>query len=454
MGILTLKQAAAWCGGTVDKKYENVTFFGASNDTRTLSHGQLFVVLQAARDGHDFISAAMEKGAAAVLCSRRMGDYPAIYVDDPRIALGQIAAGERQRLGAKVIGITGSVGKSTTKEMIASVLETTYKIGKTPVNHNNDIGMPMAILGMEEGIQIAVLEMGMNHFREMAYLSKIGRPDLAVIVNIGTAHIEFLGSQEGIRQAKLEILEGMPRNGKLFLNGDDPFLCNPEQTIRQSITYFGTRGECHVRCTEVQEHDGAMQFQVTSPVGNFPVTLGQEGMHYVIDAMAAIAIGLELGVTPENIRAALSHFHNLSGRQETLKVGKLTIIKDCYNAGPESMDAALKVLGAKPGRRIAVLGDMLELGDCANAEHYKVGRTAAANADMVFAFGSEAPQVVVGCVTGGMDPAKARAFESREEMALQLSRAAKDGDVMLFKGSHGMHLEKVLETFTELYKNK
>lgn len=454
MGKITLKQAAAWCGGTVDKKYEDVTFFGAGNDTRTILPGQLFVVLRAARDGHEFIPAAIQKGAAAVLCSRRVGDYPAIYVDDPRIALGKIAAAERQRLGAKVVGITGSVGKSTTKEMIASVLETTFRIGKTPVNHNNDIGMPMAILGMQEGIEVAILEMGMNHFREMAYLSRIGQPDLAVIVNIGTAHIEFLGSQRGICQAKLEILEGMRPEGKLFLNGDDPFLTNPEQTIRQHVTYFGTRPENAVRCTDIKPLDGAMAFQVTQGSLSFPVLLGQEGMHYVLDAMAAISVGLELGVTPANIQKALSLFHNLSGRQEVLKANGMTIIKDCYNAGPESMDAALKVLGGKSGRRIAVLGDMLELGDCANAEHYKVGRTAAANADAVYVFGMFAPQVVTGCITGGMASGKVRAFTSREEMAGALSRLAKPGDTLLFKGSHGMHLEKVLDAFLEFEENK
>lgn len=453
MGVITLKQAAAWCGGTVDEKYEGVTFFGAGNDTRTLAPGQLFVVLQAARDGHDYIPAAMEKGAAAVLCSRRVGDYPAIYVDDPRIALGKIAGAERLRLRPKVVGITGSVGKSTTKEMIASVLETTYRIGKTPVNHNNDIGMPMAILGMREDIEVAVLEMGMNHFREMAYLSHIGRPDLAVIVNIGTAHIEFLGSQEGICQAKLEILEGMPPDGDLILNGDDPFLCNPGQTIHQPITYFGTREECQVRCTNVQTLDGAMSFTVEAPGCSFPVTLGQEGMHYVCDAMAAIAVGLKMGVSPENIQLALSHFHNLSGRQETLKIGQITVIKDCYNAGPESMDAALKVLGSKPGRRIAVLGDMLELGDCANAEHYKAGRTAASNADIVYAFGPESERVISGCLTGGMLPTRVRSFQNRGEMALQLSRIVNPGDTLLFKGSHGMHLELVLDEFLEFLKN-
>ena len=195
MANITLKQAAAWCGGTVEEKYENVEFFGANNDTRIIKEGQLFIVLQGARDGHDFIPMAMEKGAAAVLCSRKVGDYPAIYVDDPRIALGQIAREELKRIGCKTVGVTGSVGKSTTKEMISTVLESTYRIAKTPANHNNDIGMPMAVLSMPLDTEVAVLEMGMNHFREIAYLSEIARPDVGVIINVGTMHIALLGSR-------------------------------------------------------------------------------------------------------------------------------------------------------------------------------------------------------------------------------------------------------------------
>ena len=253
MGKLTLKQAALWCGGQVDPKYEDVEFFGANNDTRLIQPGQLFIVLQGARDGHDFIPMAMEKGAAAVLCSRKVGDYPAIIVDDPRIALGDIAREERKRIGCKVVGITGSVGKSTTKEMIATVLESTFRTHKTPVNHNNDIGMPMAVLAMPEDTEVAVLEMGMNHFREMAYLSSIGQPDVAAIVNIGTMHIEHLGSIEGIRQAKLEILEGMAADGKLILNGDDTMLKQLPETPVQAVTYFGTGDNSAVRAEEIQE---------------------------------------------------------------------------------------------------------------------------------------------------------------------------------------------------------
>ena len=241
MATITLGQAAAWCGGRIDPKYAEVTFLGANNDTRKLEPGQLFIALTGQRDGHDFVPAAMEKGAAAVLCSREVGDIPAIIVEDTRKALGDIARGERQRIGMKVVGVTGSVGKSTTKEMIAAVLSKTYRVSKTPANHNNDIGMPMAVLAMSEDTQVAVLEMGMNHFREIAYLASIAQPDVAVIINIGTMHIEHLGSMEGILKAKLEILEGMPADGAIILNGDDPLLWNQREELNDRAVYFGVR---------------------------------------------------------------------------------------------------------------------------------------------------------------------------------------------------------------------
>ena len=447
MANITLRQAAAWCGGTVEEKYADVEFFGANNDTRLLQPGQLFIVLQGARDGHDFIPAAMEKGAAAVLCSRKVGDYPAIYVDDPRKALGDIARQELRRIKAKVVAVTGSVGKSTTKEMIAAVLGSTYKISKTPANHNNDIGMPMAILAMPMDTEVAVLEMGMNHFREIAYLSNIAHPDVAVIINIGTMHIEYLGSQIGIRQAKMEIVEGMTSNGMLLLNGDDTLLRYLDQKPQQRITYFGASEGCDVRAFDVRQEDEKLCFRVTAGKLSFPVELSLEGEHFVGDAMAAISVGLKMAVPYERIRESLASFRNMSGRQEIFKAGDVTIIKDCYNAGPESMAAALGVLGNRPGRRIAVLGDMLELGDCAQAEHYKVGRIAAEKADMVFAYGPFAGRVIDGTLTGGMPETMGRAFEDREEMARALKRAVKPGDVLLFKASHGMHLELVLEAF-------
>ena len=447
MGRITLKQAARWCDGYVDEKYADVTFLGACNDTRELQPGQLFVALQGMRDGNDFVPAAMASGAAAALCTRRMGDYPAIYVSDTRLALGDIARGERQRLGMKVVGITGSVGKSTTKEMVAQVLGGTYRTEKTPVNHNNDIGMPMAILAMPEDTQVAVLEMGMNHFREMAYLSSIARPDVALILNIGTMHIENLGTMEGIRQAKFEIVEGMGPAGELVLNGDDTMLRNLPDMLRQKITYFGKDSGCAVRWLDARQEEEALCFRVETRDTSFPVEIHLEGLHFIPDAMAAVSVGLLLGVPPQTISDQLKKFRNLSGRQEILQVGGYTIIKDCYNAGPESMAAALQVLGTKHGRRIAVLGDMLELGTSAQAEHYRIGRLAVESTDMVLAYGPNAPRVRSGCITGGMPDSRCRAFQDKDELLSVLRRFARPGDVILFKGSHGMHMETVLEAF-------
>ena len=447
MARITLRDAAQWCGGTVEEKYADVAFVGAGNDTRSLQPGQLFIALQGARDGHAFIPAAMERGAAAVLCSRKVGDYPAIITKDPRRALGDIAREALKRIGAKVVAVTGSVGKSTTKEMIASVLSSTYRVSKTPANHNNDIGMPMAILDMPENTEVAVLEMGMNHFREIAYLSGIAHPDVAVIINVGTAHIEFLGTQQGIRQAKLEILEGMTPQGMLLLNGDDTMLRCLDMVPKQRITYFGASEGCDVRALDVSQSEGVLRFRVEAGRLTFPVEMRLEGEHYVSDALAAVTVGLKLGVHPDRIRRQLDAFQNMSGRQEIFEAKGCTIINDCYNAGPESMAAALNVLGNRPGRHIAVLGDMLELGDCAQAEHYKIGRIAAEKADLVFAFGPHAGRVLDGTITGGMPESMGRAFDSREELAIALKRAVKPGDVILFKASHGMHLEKVLEAF-------
>ena len=446
MANITLRQAAAWCGGTVEEKYADVRFLGACNDTRVLKPGQLFVALHGARDGHDFIASAMEKGAAAVLCTRMMGDYPAIYVSNPRLALGEIARRERMRIGMKVVGVTGSVGKSTTKEMVASILATTYRTAKTPANHNNDIGLPMAILEMPEDTEVAVLEMGMNHIREMAYLSRIARPDVAAIVNIGTMHIEHLGSVEGIRQAKMEILEGMEPDGKLILNGDDPMLRNLPERPTQPITYFGTDASCNLWATDIVQEE-LLRFTVRAGEESLPIAMNVEGLHYVSDAMAAVTVGLTLGVPDAKVAEGLAMFRNMAGRQELLQAKGVTILKDCYNAGPESMEAALKVLGSKSCRRVAVLGDMLELGSSTQAEHYRVGRIAAEKADLVLAYGPNAERVVGGCLTGGMTELTAQAFTEQEKIVAAMERLIKPGDYILVKGSRGMRMENILDAF-------
>ncbi len=446
MNGITLEQAAFWCGGVIDPKYKDNTFFGASNDTRKIAPGQLFVALKDVRDGHDFIPMALEKGAGAVLCTHAEGDFPAIVVEDTRKALGDIARGYRNSLQVKVVGITGSVGKSTTKEMTAAVLSRKYKVGKTPVNHNNDIGMPMAILGMERDVQIMVLEMGMNHFGEMSYLTSIAQPDIAVIVNIGTMHIEHLGSREGILKAKLEILQGLRPGGAVIFNGDEPLLWNLRESVSPIPRYFAMENtQAQIVGRDYVQSPGESGFQVEGERGAFSVRLPLEGKHMVMDALAAVGVAELLDVPVEDVARALSDFESMDGRQQIFSACGCTIIKDCYNAGPESMAASLGVLKNYPGRRIAVLGDMLELGGCAPIKHFEVGQLAGGCCDLLLALGQFAPQMARGAMVGGLEDQKSIACASMEELGQRLKALVQPGDTLLFKGSRGMRMERALE---------
>lgn len=451
MANITLGQAARWCGGKVEPQYENVAFSGANIDSRKIAPGELFVAIVAARDGHDFIPSAMERGAAAVLCSRPVPGVPAILVEDTRLALGRMAAGYLRQMGAKVVGVTGSVGKSTTKEMIYAVLKETYRVSKTPENHNNDLGLPAAVLAMESDTQVAVLEMGMSHFGEIAYLSELAQPDIGVIVNIGTMHIENLGSQEGILQAKLEITKGMKPDGKLILHGDDPYLWDCQTPMPKQ--YFGEKNPaCEVRAEQVREENGTVGFTVAAGEKHFAVSLPLEGRHYVPDALAAVSVGLTLQVPPETIAYALAHFQTMAGRQEIFTVCGCTVISDCYNAGPESMAAALGVLGNRQGRKIAVLGDMLELGAHSADAHETVGILAADKADMLLCFGPESERTVRAARAAGMS--QAWHYESHAALSEALTALHRTGDVLLFKGSRGMKMELCLEQFIRAVRNE
>ena len=380
--MLTLKQVAQWCDGSVAPEFANLEITGVSTDTRSIKPGELFIALQGdSYDGHIFVRQALEKGAGAVLTHKQMGPgVPAVFVDDTLEALGALARGYRASHSCQVIGITGSVGKTTTKEMIADILATTYRTCRTRGNHNNNVGLPLSILQIEPDCEMAVMEMGMNHFREMSYLTSIARPNVALINNIGTMHIEHLGSREGILSAKMEILEGLMPGGKAIFNGDEPLLWNQREQLSEKPIYFGIENPaCDIVATNIVQADGGMYFRVTGIGQEFDVFVPAEGMHIVYDALAAITVGLAENVRPERIQSALSRFRNTGSRQSIYERAGFTIIEDCYNAGPESMKAALDVLGEHrgEGRRIAALGDMLELGTCSIAEHYRLGRLAA-----------------------------------------------------------------------------
>ena len=454
MKELTLKQIADWCGGKVSARFEHLRVSRMQSDSRKVRSGDLFVALKGAKaDGHDFAETAINHGAVAALVSRPISEkLPSIEVEDTLRAYGDIAAGYRKLTGVKVVGITGSVGKTTTKEMTASVLEAAYHTAKTEGNHNNNLGLPMTIMDMPENTEVAVLEMGMNHSGEMEYLSSIARPDLAIITNIGTMHIEHLGTREGILQAKLEIMRGMPDDGAGVFNGDEPLLWNIRAIGKHKKYYYGIENHaCDVTATDIVELDDGVRFVVHGFGQQFELFVPMLGRHAVYNALAATTVGLLLGVKAEKIQARFSSFHNTGMRQKIYVKNGVTIIEDCYNAGPESTEAALDVLaGIKTdGRRIAVLGDMLELGNRSAAEHYRIGRLAVGKADLLLTYGEHSVRTLTGAITGGMNPKNTDHFDTHEDMAHMLKMRVSEGDVVLFKGSRGMRMEKVLQLFLD-----
>ena len=442
--MITLKQAAAWCQGSVLPEYEPVCFEGMETDSRLVQPGQLFTALRAARDGHDFIGKAMASGAAAALGERQLPGVPMLVVPDSRRGLQQIAAGWRRTLtGTRFIGLTGSVGKTTTKEMTAACCAALFRTQWTQKNYNNDLGVPRTLLDLRPETEIAVVEMGMNHFGEISLLTGLTRPDIAVITNIGTMHVENLGSREGICRAKLEILEGLAPDGTAVLNGDEPLLRAAAPACK--TLWFGLGPDNDLRAEEIRPTESGVSFTAVGFGRRIPVELPVPGRHYVMNALAAMLAAHCVGVPPEVSAERLRQFENTGNRLRISREKGYSIIADCYNAGPESTAAALAVLRDRPaeGRRIAVLGDMLELGSFAPAAHRKVGEEAAAAADLVLAYGPLARELAAAAGE------KARHFDSREALLEALQAAARPGDLILFKASHGMHLEQVLEAFIQ-----
>ena len=451
MKELALKQLAQWCEGTLQPAEAVGTITGMQHDSRAVKPGDLFVALPGERvNGHDYVENAWKAGAVAALVDHPVDcGIPQIVVEDTLKAYGDIARAYRMDLGVSVVAITGSVGKTTTKEMISCVLSGKYRVSKTQGNHNNNLGLPMTVMDMPADTQVAVLELGMNHFGEMSYLTSIARPDIVVITNIGTMHIEHLGTREGILKAKLEIMEGIRSEGVAVFNGDEPLLWNLREGTHRRV-YFGIENErCDVVAEDIRQIDGGVYFTAKGFGQEFQVFVPQEGRHMVYNALTAIAVGLLKGISPESIQYQLGLFRNVGMRQNIFEENGFTIIEDCYNAGPESMEAALRVLREHKteGRRIAVLGDMLELGSRAMAEHYRVGRLAAAATDLVMAYGTHSARIVTGAITGGMSPKRTLHFEEKEDMAKTLKRMAKPGDVILFKGSQGMRMWEVMNLF-------
>ncbi len=454
--FMSVSDVCAATGGILESGNPEIVFSGISTDARTIKPGDLFIALKGARfDGHDFIGDAAGKGAAGVLVSRAddgtlsaiPGSGAAIRVRDTIKALGDLAAWHRRRYRLRVAAVTGSVGKTTTKDFIASVLASRYKVLKSEGNFNNEIGLPLTIFNLDASYNALVVEMGMRGAGEIRRLSEIAKPDVAVITNIGISHIEKLGSMRNILEAKLEISDGMGDGALLLLNGDDPMLSGVECPKGRKMAFYGTREGLEYRAGNIRMSEkGGMVFDVACGKGSYEFYINQPGLHNVYNALAAITLAMEEGFSTEEIASGLDRYAPGKMRLNIIDNARFKIIDDTYNASPQSMKAAMDVLSAMKGsRRIAVLGEMLEMGEWAYDAHKDAGRSAAlAGVDILICVGGNSVYISEGAIESGMAADKVFHFNSKSDAIVFLHDLMKDDDIVLVKGSRGTRMEEVV----------
>ena len=456
MKNLTLENIAFACGGQYigDEALKNKKIKGAVTDSRQVEEGYLFVPVKGERvDGHDFISMVFEKGALATLSEHPLESCtgPYILVESSLQALKDIAAYYRSQLDIPVVGITGSVGKTSTKEMISSVLSTKYKVLKTAGNFNNEIGLPLTILRIQEEHEVAVVEMGISEFGEMYRLAEIAKPDICVITNIGVCHLENLGDRDGVLRAKTEMFAHIRKGASVILNGDDDKLITVTEAGGNMPLFYGMNKQ-NIYMDEIENLGlKGNRAKLHTPKGNILVEVPIPGEHNLYNAMAAAGVGLQLGLSLEEIKQGMEKAQTIGGRSNLIEANGLLIIDDCYNANPVSMKASINVLKTAFNRTIAVLGDMGELGQQEKELHYEVGAYAAeAGIDMLFCVGKLSKQMEYGAkdVLKKNADLKTQVFyyDNKEEMMLQLLAIVKEGDTVLVKASHFMDFAKVVES--------
>ena len=450
MQPMTVTEIAAVVSGVWWNPCEQVPAISAvSTDSRNITPGCLFLPWVGEQfDGHNFIDAALDAGAAGCLCAKLPQDIRPdkfyIKVADTRLALRDMASAYRDKFDIPFVQITGSVGKTTTKEMIAAVLGAKLNVLKTPENFNNDIGTPLTLFGLTPEHQAAVIETGMNHFGEIEYLGAMVRPDIAVISNIGDAHIEYLGSRGGILKAKCEIFEHLKDDGIAILNGDDALL--DTVTLPQRIIRCGQSEHCQVRISDILDHGvNGITCTVTSEKDVYHLNIPTPGEHMAYAASIAVAVGEALGLSKEEIIRGVAAYAPIGSRMHILRLSDgRVLLDDCYNANPQSVSAALEVLArTECERRVAVLGDMGELGDLTEQAHFNAGALAAMlGIDCVVASGSKAVKIADGAAMGG---AEVLHFATREEAMPTLREQLQPHTTMLIKASHAMHFEEIVK---------
>ena len=450
-------------GGKLLMGEETAEFRHVSTDSRIILDGDLFVALKGEQfDGHEYVEMALEKGAKGAVISDKnifnklekkyadlsCEDQPKIFlVEDTLVALGQIANGYRKRFACKIVAVTGSVGKTSTKEIVASVLENSMSVHKTEGNFNNEIGVPKTLFMLRKEHEAAVVEMGMNHEGEIRRLSNMTQPDVAIITNIGDAHIGILGSKQNILKAKLEIVSGLNKEGTLIVNGDDDLLAGVVGMIDKKVMTYGLNEGVDVRATSVVRNaNDDLCFDVEYSGRMRSAVLHNPGLHNISNALAAIAAGIVLGIPFEKLVDSISDLKCFDKRMKMETIGQYKLIDDTYNASPTAMRAALRMLGEMNhnGRRVAVLGDMLELGEFAENLHITVGREAIQQGvDFIVAVGKFAEAIKKGALEEGASADRVITCVNNEEAILLLKDSIQENDCILFKASHGSRIDEV-----------
>jgi UDP-N-acetylmuramoyl-tripeptide--D-alanyl-D-alanine ligase len=447
---LTLSKIAEFVSGAGEFSAEEVAQ-GYSIDSRTVGPGQLFFAVKGERfDGHDFVEQALVKGAiAAVVREDQLGRYPErtrlLAVEDTLVALQTLATAVRKRWGKLLVAVTGSAGKTTTKETIAHVLSARLRVMKSEGNFNNHFGLPLMLLKLKPQYDVAVIEMGMSHAGEIRALAKIAQPEIGVVTNVAPVHLEFFDSLAGIARAKYELIESLPANGTAVLNADDDYVSQFGRGFKGKIIMYGTRATADVRAENVQSKGReGVAFDVVIGGVREHATLPLVGEHNVLNALAAVAVGLERGLKPSEAVAALATLLPADKRGQVVQLGNITVINDCYNSNPKALEAMVDALSAMAAkRRIVVAGEMLELGPAGEEMHRKAGEhIAGRKIDMLLGVRGAAAAMVGAARDAGM---RAEFVPASEDAGEWLAREARDGDVVLLKGSRGVKLEKAME---------
>lgn len=447
----TIQQAADACNGELCRAEGkiNLNLQGAVLDSRKIEPGYLFFAVKGEKtDGHAFIQQAAEAGAVCVVCEKEPEiEIPYIKVKDSLKALKEIAEEYRKNLNITVVGITGSVGKTSAKEFIAQVLSEKYRVHYTEGNYNNEIGLPLTILKIQEEHEVAVLEMGISEFGEMHRLSKMAQPDICVITNIGQCHLENLKSREGILKAKSEIFDYMSEFGYIVLNGDDDMLFRMNEVNGIRPIYYGLCQEnCDLYATDIV-NKGLLGTEAILHLEDYkvPVKIPLPGQHMIYNALSAVAVGRILDLAFDEIQSGLQKIEAVGGRSHVVQTEKYTIIDDCYNANPISVKAAIDLITTVSGRKVAILGDMFELGKDEKELHAEIGQYAMENkVDLLLCVGQLSKYMYDEALRVRNEEQNVQYFESREELLNELKIILKKEDTILVKASHGMHFEEVV----------